>query len=510
MKNIDPIEFQRLCWPDINFYKEQREIIYSVRDNEETFVPAGNELGKDFIAAFIALWFFCSRRPCRIVTTSPQHGQLEDVLWGEIRRFIDDSKYKLPINYTHMKIRQVRSDGTFQPLTELVGRVTQKGEAMLGRHIPYGPNGEPTTLAIFDEASGMDDTAYDTCDTWTHRKLIIGNPYPCTNFFRNGVKNGDEKHPVHKDRMFRKVIRIKAEHSPNVRLAKAEIEAGKEPSFTELVPGVVRYEDYVKRRALWGEIRQCIGLDAEFYEGAQEFLYPKVWLQHSFNMARELEITKRTKARTIGVDPAEGGDNTCWAVCDDDGLIHLHSQKTPDTTVIPRKTLELMISYNVPAENVYFDMGGGGKQHADHLRRNGHQVKTVAFGSSATPDKKRGITTLETRKEQDEERYVYKNRRSEMYGLLRLSMDITIGKGFAIPEEYDELIRQLEVIPLLFDGEGRMYLPPKGKKSTDSTEVTLTELIGHSPDEADALVLARFGLTRRKSTFVIKSAFTRR
>lgn len=42
---LDPIAFQRKLWPHITFYREQVEIIYSVENNDETFVPAGNMLG---------------------------------------------------------------------------------------------------------------------------------------------------------------------------------------------------------------------------------------------------------------------------------------------------------------------------------------------------------------------------------------------------------------------------------------------------------------------------------
>jgi hypothetical protein len=55
---IDPIRFQQELWPSteytdyggqqhpgVRFYSKQREIIYSVEDNVETLVPAGNKLG---------------------------------------------------------------------------------------------------------------------------------------------------------------------------------------------------------------------------------------------------------------------------------------------------------------------------------------------------------------------------------------------------------------------------------------------------------------------------------
>jgi hypothetical protein len=53
-----PEEFKEILWPDVIFYDRQWEVIRSVRDVKETIVPAGNQLGKDFVSAFIVLWFF--------------------------------------------------------------------------------------------------------------------------------------------------------------------------------------------------------------------------------------------------------------------------------------------------------------------------------------------------------------------------------------------------------------------------------------------------------------------
>lgn len=35
--------------------------------------------------------------------------------------------------------------------------MVEKGESMLGRHVPRSKDGEPATLLIVDEASGVDD-----------------------------------------------------------------------------------------------------------------------------------------------------------------------------------------------------------------------------------------------------------------------------------------------------------------------------------------------------------------
>lgn len=45
MNITDPHILTKLLWPDVRFYKQQREIIESVDNNDETFVPAGNQLG---------------------------------------------------------------------------------------------------------------------------------------------------------------------------------------------------------------------------------------------------------------------------------------------------------------------------------------------------------------------------------------------------------------------------------------------------------------------------------
>lgn len=479
-------------------YDRQEEILYSLRDNDETIVPAGNALGKDFVTALAVLWFFCSRTPCRVVTSSVDQPQLKGVLWGEIRRFVTTSRYPLPIQMNDLLIRQM-INGQVEPRSYLIGRVTAKGEGLLGHHIERKSDGVPRTLAVFDEASGIDQESYEATDTWAHRKLIIGNPYPCTNFFYKGVKAGDLPRP-NRSAFYRKVIRIKATDSPNIRLAELQKKGGVEPTNEIIVPGVVDYETYEKRRALWDPVRQSIGLEAEFYEGGEVLLCPPLWLN-----AAELIIpnSQHRGIKTIGCDPGEGGAETSWTVANDTGVLHHEAFQTPNTAIIPNHTMSLMRQWGVSPENVYFDRGGGGLQHADSLREKGYHVQTVGFGESANdPTITRRIKTVQERKDAKEEQYAYVTRRDEMYGLLRLKLDPGVYGRFGIPSKYAELRRQLSLIPLVYDKEGRLKLPPKEKKSKNSTEVTLREILGCSPDQADSLVLANYGLTRKFSRVI--------
>lgn len=199
---VDPLKFSSVMWPNVKWANYQKEIIYSVAETPETICVAGNQLGKDFVAGFIALWFFLSRHPCRVVTTSADYSQLESVLWGEIRRFIQKARYPLthdkagPLVVNHLHLRKIVK-GEICGISYCIGRVAAKGEGMLGHHATpdtpeYVDDGIPRTLWICDEASGVADITYERASTWAKRILVIGNPFESHgNFFEKMVKGDD-------------------------------------------------------------------------------------------------------------------------------------------------------------------------------------------------------------------------------------------------------------------------------------------------------------------------------
>lgn len=498
----DPVKFFETFWPHHTLYDKQEEIMYSVRDNFETIVPAGNQLGKDYISAAIILWFLCSRRPSRCVTTSVNSSQLSDVLWNEIKAFLEQAAAPLPIEAIHNTLYQVDDKGHRIPKCHVVAKVVKKEEGMLGLHADRTAKNEPTTLLVVDEASGVDDGPYDKADTWAHRKLVIGNPFPCTNFFYRGVKEGDLESVKGdgSEKLQRKVIKIRAVDSPNVRLGLAQKKNNLPITHEVLIPGILTYATYIQRRATYDKIKQCISLDAEFYEGAENLMFPPDWLNNSETLYQD--VPSHRLALGIGVDPAEGGDSTCWAAVDEYGLIDLVAKKTRDTSVIVEETLAFMRRHGLNPDHfadcrkVCFDRGGGGKQHADRLRKSGYDVRTVGFGEAATKEVPQvGRLSNRGKRSERELRYAYKNKRAEMYGRLRDRMDPTVPEtSFAYSPQEQEFRRQLAPIPLQYDGEGRVVLLPKGRRSANSTELTLTDLIGRSPDEADSVVLAVYAM----------------
>jgi hypothetical protein len=494
----DPVKFCQLCWPDLSLYDKQAEILYSLRDDHQTFVHAANEVGKDFIAGIATIWFFASRQPARVVTSSSGETQLKSVLWSEINQRLRTSRVPFPFRINTMEVkRTVDAEGTLDPLSYIIGHVTNVVENFQGHHLPHD---KPRTLYIADEASGIGDPFFDAAESWFHRALVIGNPLNNTNFFYKNCKKGNVEGVKGQKGLHRRVIHIGAEHSPNVRIGK-ELEAmGVEPPYPSIIPGVVSYEAYLRRKANWDPIKIRTRLEGHFYEGIENLIYPPEWLdaceiEFSNNNPDGYSHQTRQPITSLGIDGGMGRDLTCWTGINRNGIGFQIEKRTPDTTVITDDTEQLINQYQINPRNVVFDAGGGGKQIADELRRRGYNVRSVWFGGAPTPQRDVKNIRPEEKEDADENKFVYKNRRAEMYGILRERIDPSFNETtFGIPEELAKLREELALLPLLYDQEGKMYLPPKSRPEGNKNKnlVVIKEILGRSPDRADSLVLAAF------------------
>jgi hypothetical protein len=215
----------------------------------------------------------------------------------------------------------------------------------------------------------------------------------------------------------------------------------------------------------------------------------------------------------MGIDVSQGGgDKTVWTVIGKYGVRYVEARETPNTSEIAGRTIRLMRKFGIPDYAVAFDSGGGGKQIADSLRDRGFEgVMDVPFGAASEHPKE------------------YKNMRVQLYGELRKAMQIRYEqsgdnqsrdnagqperaikqlldidpakwlarwKCFALPPDLGDLVRDIAVLPLCYDEEGRMRLPPKDRKGTSAkassrNEKTIRELLGgRSPDYGDSCALA--------------------
>lgn len=277
--------------------------------------------------------------------------------------------------------------------------------------------------------------------------------------------------------LFRKVLTIAALDSPNVQRELMRRQGVPEDALPPEVPGVLSWAEYQARLATWDEERRCVGLEARYYEGPSLKLFPPDRLAASAANAARLAGTKR-RAKAAGVDPGEGAAETALYAADELGVVDELCIRTPDTSDIPALIVGFLEKNGVPDHMCLMDRGGGGKQAYDQLRKMGRKVRTLAFGSPPAVD---GRT-----KDAAVEQAAYRNVRAQMYG----ELSDLIAAGFAIPLHMQELRRQLAAVPRLRDGEGRLWLPPKQARGPGGREMTMTQLVGCSPDRSDALVLA--------------------
>jgi hypothetical protein len=381
------------------------------------------------------------------------------------------------------KLKDPRSQET-EPLDYVIGHVTNEVENFQGHHLP---NDKPRVLAIFDEASGVPDTFSDASDSWAHRKLVIGNPLSLNNFFYRYCRAGDVPDPAGRAALLRKVIHVSGMDSPNVKAGLRWKELGRTGPPPALIPGLLSYDEFVRREATWDPVKKTTRLYGRFYEGDQALLFPMHWLDAAMNKARWSELQQRRRTvEAIGVDVAFGGrDQTCWTLVDHASVIEQIVLDLENTTEITGRTVRLIEEHNLPASRVAMDAGGGGKQIADRLHELGYYVRAVGFGEAA------------------DDSQAYKNRRAELYGNLRRIFDPERESGgFQLPPLASELRQELAVLPLQYDSEGRMFLPPKDRRPNQATHATsIRELLGRSPDRADSLALAAWALRQPAARF---------
>jgi hypothetical protein len=345
-------------------------------------------------------------------------------------------------------------------------------------------------LAVFDEASGVPDGFFEAADSWAHRKLVIGNPLSTTNFFYRHCRGGDLSDPAGEAGLLRKVIHIDGRDSPNVQAGMRWKETGKPGRPPVLISGLLSYEEFLRREHRWDEVQRTTRLYGHFYEGDRAVLFPTHCLDAAMDRGRWTELQQQPReVEAIGVDVAAGGrDNTCWTLIDSRGVIEQIVLDTPNTMEIPGRTIRLIEEHNLSAGRVAFDAGGGGKQISDRLHEQNYRVMIVGFGESA------------------EAKQAYRNRRAELYGRLRELLNPEREGGvFALPPDAGELRQELAVLPLQYDSEGRLQLPPKESgRAGPHQGPSLRRLLGRSPDRADSLALAAWALSRPQPQYTFE------
>lgn len=229
---------------------------------------SGHGIGKTAAAAWANLWFMTTRPMCKVPCTAPTQHQLEDVLWPEIRVWLDRSTLRDFFVWTQTRL-YVKD---YQSAWFSVPRSCSKPENLQGFHAR-------DVLFIVDEASGMPQEIMEVIEgaltNQNARLMMLGNPTQITGMFYDSF---------HKHRSFYTTFTISSEKSKLVS------------------------PDYPKRMALkWGKESDIykIRVLGQFPKGSPEALIRLDLVESAVKRQQEPEGQIE-----IGVDPARYGDDS--------------------------------------------------------------------------------------------------------------------------------------------------------------------------------------------------------
>jgi hypothetical protein len=132
-------------------------------------VRAGHNVGKTFLFAVLALWWYWTRPESVVITTAPTLRDVVDLLWTEVRLL--SARAGLPDHFVGPAAPELRSG----PDHWAKGYTASKGESFQGRH-------RANMLFLFDEDDGLPALYFERTRMMFkpgdgHAWGSIGNPY---------------------------------------------------------------------------------------------------------------------------------------------------------------------------------------------------------------------------------------------------------------------------------------------------------------------------------------------
>lgn len=154
----------------------QARTIQTIADFDNVLIRACHSVGKTWMLARVALWFFTCFRNSIIISTAPTNKQVEMLLWGEIRDAHKNARINLGgrLLNTKLTISDKWYAIGFSPQKSAGTSDGQQGSTFQGFHSDY-------VLIIFDEATGISADLWKMADgLMTSGKIVkfvaIANP----------------------------------------------------------------------------------------------------------------------------------------------------------------------------------------------------------------------------------------------------------------------------------------------------------------------------------------------
>lgn len=148
-------------------------------------IVSGHGIGKTALLSWIILWFLFVHPMAKQATTSPSKEQMYDVLWSELKKWID----KMPLMIRQFYIWETQHVRMKEAPQEWFARAKtsskENSEALAGIHGPW-------VMAAADEASGVEEPIFETMDgSLTGENIMVF-------LISNGTRNEGYFYKTHK------------------------------------------------------------------------------------------------------------------------------------------------------------------------------------------------------------------------------------------------------------------------------------------------------------------------
>ena len=420
------------------YWSRQREICRSVQEVHTTVVPAGNAVGKSYVAAGILLSFLYQHPNCLVFSSAPTQTQLLEVLWKEVRRTHGSSRLPLGGRIGGNPVKLDLGDGW-----QAIGHVSNKVEAMSGHHAP-------DLLAIIDEASGAPEAVYEAANSLNpSRVLLIGNPLrPSGRFFELCNRADEGAKGIRK-------IRVPSTESPDIDLERSP-RGMADKGFLE------SNREAYGENSIWWQSHVL----ALFPGQADDALIHREWLDLAGRT-----IHKPAGPMRMSIDLAIGngqGDLSVILIRDDNGVHWLEWSRSWSFEATASKAALLAQRFGIKPHLITYDAGAIGHDFGNRLASVGLANTTPYLGG-------RGGTR-------------FSNLRTASAWAMRLRLDPnhwrTTPAGIRAPQApfsiradwLAQMRAELEGLRYMQDSTGRIQLEPKEDYAAR---------LRHSPDFAD-------------------------
>ncbi len=432
----DPLAFVRFAWDELEPHEWQRDVLVSIGERLKSgelsthsaiqeAVASGHGIGKSCLVSWLILWAIATCVDTKGVVTANTENQLKTKTWAEVAKWFAKWRYRHWFKLTATAIFSNDADHEKTWRIDMIAWSERNTEAFAGMH-----NAGKRILLVFDEASAIPDTIWEVSEgalTDEDTEILwVAFGNPTRNIGRFRECFGKFRH-----RWSNRQIDSRTVPGTNkVQLQKWIEDYGEDSDFCR-----------VRVRGMFPAASANALLGPEEIDAA---------------MAKEHPLGSQDHAALIlGVDVARQGDDSS-AIAKRRGMIAwpIRMMRIPDTMLVANQVAQEMDSSHADACFVD-ETGGYGAGVVDALRQINRDPVGIQFGGKP----------MDAR---------YFNKRAEMY--FELAKWVKSGGQLPLDQELKE---ELCATEYSFQGD-KFRLCGKDE---------VKELIGRSPDKADALAL---------------------